>query len=344
QQFPWMMLQGIAIIQLYLEERWIEPLHLIRYPFSLLYHQTMAILASQGEMSFSELVRRVLQLPPFAQIPVEDFRELVRHLIKIDHIEQTEEGGLIVGLKGEEIVRSFRFYAVFPDDDEYSVKEGSAEIGSVAYPPPPGERFGLAGKTWEVLDVDVRRKIIFVRGVEGKALTSWPGPHGVIHTRIKQRMKQVLFEDLEYSYLQPKARTRLKEARATAKKVGLDKNHILFLGGDTYAIFPWLGTRSFRTLTRVLKHILASELGIFNVEGEPSNYLIFKMEKGDAEALRQRLVALAHEGIPPESLLGKNEAPVMQKFDPYVPAALRRKTFVYDHLDVEEFSQIVKDW
>jgi len=344
QQFPWMMLQGIAIVQLYLEERWIEPLHLVRYPFSLLYHQTMAILASQGELRFPELAKRVLQLPPFVQIPVEDFMELIRHLIKIDHIEQTEEGGLIVGLKGEEVVRSFRFYAVFPDDDEYTVKERSEEIGSVAYPPPPGERFGLAGKTWEVLDVDIRRKIVFVRGVEGKALTSWPGPYGVIHTRIKQRMKQVLFEDLEYSYLQPKARARLKEARALAKMVGLEKNHILFLGGDTYAIFPWLGTRSFRTLTRVLKHVLASELGISNVEGEPSNYLIFKMGKGDCEALRQRLVALAREGVDPELLLGKNEAPVMQKFDQYVPASLLRKAFAHDHLDVEEFSLIVRNW
>lgn len=344
QQFPWMLLQGIAIIQLYLEERWIEPLRLVRYPFSLLYHQTMAILASQGELRFSELAERVLQLPPFVHISIEDFKELIRHLIKIDHIEQTEEGGLIVGLKGEDVVRSFRFYAVFPDDDEYSVKEGSEEIGSVAYPPPPGERFGLAGKTWEVLDVDQKRKIIFVRGVEGKALTTWPGPYGVIHTRIKQRMKQVLFEDLEYSYLQPKARARLKEARNLARMVGLEQNHILALGGNTYALFPWLGTRSFRTITRVIKHLLASELGISNVEGEPSNYLIFKMEKGNAEELHQRLVALAKEGITPESLLGGNEAPVMQKYDQYIPGKLLRKTFAYDHLDVEEFSQIVKGW
>jgi ATP-dependent Lhr-like helicase len=344
QQFPWMLLQGIAIIQLYLEERWIEPLRLVRYPFSLLYHQTMAILASQGELRFSELAERVLQLPPFVHIPIEDLKELIRHLIKIDHIEQTEEGGLIVGLKGEDVVRSFRFYAVFPDDDEYSVKEGSEEIGSVAYPPPPGERFGLAGKTWEVLDVDQKRKIILVRGVEGKALTTWPGPYGVIHTRIKQRMKQVLFEDLEYSYLQPKARARLKEARNLARMVGLEQNHILALGGNTYALFPWLGTRSFRTITRVIKHLLASKLGISNVEGEPSNYLIFKMEKGNVEELRQRLVALANEGIAPESLLGGNEAPVMQKYDQYIPGKLLRKAFAYDHLDVEEFSQIVKGW
>lgn len=344
QQFPWMLLQGIAIIQLYLEERWIEPLRVVRFPYSLLYHQTMAILASQGELRFSQLAERVLQLAPFAHVPVEDFRELIRHLIKIDHIEQTEEGGLIVGLKGEEVVRSFRFYAVFVDSDEYSVKEGSQEIGSIAFPPPPGERFGLAGRTWEVLEVDLRRKVVLVRGVEGKALTSWPGPYGVIHTRIKQRMRQVLEENLDYDYLQPHARARLNEARRLARMVGLDKSHILHLGGETYAVFPWVGTRSFRALTRVLKHILASEFQVKNVEGDPSNYLLFKMEKGNENELRQRLVTLAQEGITPESLVGKNEAPVMQKYDQFVPASLLRKAYAYDHLDVEEFSEIVKHW
>ena len=46
---PWKLLQGIALVQLYLEERWVEPPRLDRLPFSLLYHQTMSTLASCGE-------------------------------------------------------------------------------------------------------------------------------------------------------------------------------------------------------------------------------------------------------------------------------------------------------
>lgn len=344
QQIPWMLLQGIALIQLYLEERWIEPLRLVRFPYSLLYHQTMAIIASQGELKFPELAERVLQLPPFKNISIEDLKELVRYLIEIDHLERTEEGGLIVGLKGEEIVRNFRFYAVFQDEDEFNVKDESKEIGSVAFPPPPGERFGLAGRTWEVLEVDIKRKVVFVRGVEGKALTSWPGPSGVIHTRIKQRMKKVLLEDVDYPYLQPNAKQRLKEARNLARMVGLEKNHILPLGGKTYALFPWMGTRSFRVMARVLRRILASEFKITNVEGQPSNFLIFKMEKGDHGDLSRKLVSLAREGIASESLMGPNEAPIMQKFDPFIPPNLLRKAFAYDHLDVDEFCNIVRNW
>ena len=59
---PWKLLQGIALIQLYLEERWVEPPRLDRLPYSLLYHQTMSVLASNGEMSPAALADRGLRL------------------------------------------------------------------------------------------------------------------------------------------------------------------------------------------------------------------------------------------------------------------------------------------
>ncbi|MBE3087560.1 MAG: ATP-dependent helicase [Chloroflexi bacterium] len=350
QQLPWSLLQAIAIIQLYLEEHWVEPQRLVRFPFSLLYHQTMSILASQGELTPAALAKRVLSLPPFRQVTQDDLRELLHHLLKIDHLQRTEEGGLIIGLAGEAVVRSFRFFAVFQDDDEFSVKEGTEEIGSIAYPPPPGERFGLAGRPWEVLEVDIKRKFVFVRGVEGKALTVWPGPYGIMHTRIKQRMRQVLLEDKEYDYLQPHARKRIAEARSLARHAGLEQRWVLPLGGTTFAIFPWMGTRSYRTLNHALRPLVGTEFGIKGVEGQPSNYFLIKMGKGQATnqpaaaRLCRALAARAQEGIQPESLVGANEAPVMQKYDPYVPASLLRKAYAYDHLDVEEFSLLVSQW
>jgi ATP-dependent Lhr-like helicase len=344
RQFPWSLLQAIAIIQLYFEERWVEPRRLVRYPFSLLYHQTMSILASQGELTPAALAERVLSLPPFCQVSPDDLRELLRHLLKIDHLQRTDEGGLIIGLAGEEVVRSFRFYAVFQDDDEYAVKAETEEIGSIAYPPPPGERFGLAGRSWEVLEVDLKRKFVFVKGVEGKALTVWPGPYGVIHTRIKQRMRQVLMEETDYGYLQPHARKRLEEARRLAQHAGLDRRWVVPLGGTTFAIFPWMGTRSYRTLNHALRHLVGKEFGIRDVEGEPSNYFLIKMEKGNAEDLSRALARKAQAGIDLEELVALHESPVMEKYDTYVPGVLLRKAYAYDHLDVEEFCQLVAGW
>lgn len=39
---------------------------------------------------------------------------------------------------------------------------------------------------------------------------SWPGDYGEIHTRILERMRQVLCEDTLYPYLKPMAAQRLE--------------------------------------------------------------------------------------------------------------------------------------
>ena len=101
QLIPWYLIQGIALVQLYIEERFVEPPRTQRLPYSLLYHQTMSTLASCGEMTPAELATRVLTLSSFHLITQEDYRILLRHLIKIGHIDQSENGGLIVGLEGE---------------------------------------------------------------------------------------------------------------------------------------------------------------------------------------------------------------------------------------------------
>jgi len=48
EQIPWQLLQAIAIIQLTLESRWIEP-YVCTIPFQLAVYQTMSILAAMGK-------------------------------------------------------------------------------------------------------------------------------------------------------------------------------------------------------------------------------------------------------------------------------------------------------
>ncbi len=50
EEVPWNLLQTLAIIQLYAEEKWVEPPQIPRLPFSLLYRRTMSILYSHTEL------------------------------------------------------------------------------------------------------------------------------------------------------------------------------------------------------------------------------------------------------------------------------------------------------
>lgn len=166
---PWKLLQGIALIQVYLEERWVEPPKLDRLPFSLLYHQTMSTLASSGELTPPQLAAKVLSLKYFHRITQEDFRIMLRHLLETDHIQRTEEGGIIVGITGERIINSFKFYAVFQENEEYTVRWESQELGTIVSPPPIGEKIAIAGHVWLVEEVDHKRHLVYCEKIKGKA-------------------------------------------------------------------------------------------------------------------------------------------------------------------------------
>lgn len=340
EQIPWQLLQAIAIIQLYVEEKWIEPIQPLRCPFSLLYHQTMSTLASIGEMVPSALAQRVLTLPPFRQIPADDFRQLLKHLIALDHIQETEERGLIIGLTGERIVNNFRFYAVFPDNEEFAVREEGREIGSIIMPPPPGERFGLAGRTWEVLELDTKRRLVFVKRVRGRVKARWSGSGGSIHSRVLERMRRVLIEETLHPYLQTRGRERLEQARRLARNTGMTERQVIPVGGDTACVFPWMGTIACRTLDRALRRVCGEAVGIRSISGLAPYYLTVQLDS-EAEDLADAITQLAHTPIASEDLVDGDEAPQLAKYDEFVPSNLLRKALIADWLDVEEMQTIL---
>lgn len=339
QLIPWHLLQAIAIVQLYAEERFIEPPAVKKMPFSLLFQQTLSTLCASGELTAAALAKRVLTLPPFENINREDYKTLLLSMLQNDIIEKTETGGLIVGLDGERITNSFKFYAVFKDSEDYTVRCGSDEIGTVTTPPPVGDRFALAGRVWEVEELDLPSKIIYVKAVEGKMEISWPGDYGEIHTKILERMRKVLAEDTIYPYLKPNAVERLKIARDTARKTGMLRSSLIHLGGYSWCLFPWLGTRSFRTLRKLIANH-RSEFGISGIEYEGCYYISFRMEKGNEYTLLSALAShVSEEGIDLYSLSGAGETPVFDKYDEFVPAELLRKAYAADKLRCDELTR-----
>ena len=332
QLIPWQLLQAIAIIQLYAEERFIEPPSRKKLPFSLMFQQTLSILAACGELTPAALAGRVMTLPPFAEVSREDYRALLVSMIQNDFIERTETGGLIIGLAGERLTNSFKFYAVFKDSEDFTVRCGSDEIGTITSPPPVSDRFALAGRTWEVEELDVKGKLVFVKLVEGKMEISWPGDYGEIHTRILKRMRKVLEEDVMYPYLKPGAAKRLTEARALARRVSMLDFPIIPLGGYSYALFPFVGTRSFRVVRKVLARF-KDRFKISAVDYERCYYISFRMERGTpAELYGAIITELSSNEFDLESLAASGENPIFDKYDEFIPADLLRKAYAADRL------------
>ena len=340
---PWKLLQGIALVQLYLEERWVEPPRLDRLPFSLLYHQTMSTLASCGELSPRALADRVLRLHYFHRITQEDYRVLLRHLIATDHIQQTEQGGLIVGLAGERVINSFKFYGVFQESEEYTVRSESQELGTVVSPPPVGEKLAIAGHVWQVLDVDHKRRLIYCQQVKGSVPAYFGQCPGDLHTKILTRMRRVLLEDRQDPYLMKNAVARLEQARFTAAHSGAAEKPLINLGGNMWCLLPWVGTYTFLTMERFLKIKCADRLGLRNLDSARPFFIQFTM-KADESAFFRVLAEEIRKPIDPMELVYPKELPLFDKYDEYLPEELVKKGFALGVLDVDGLREKVLSW
>lgn len=340
---PWYLIQGIALVQLYIEERFVEPPRTGRLPFSLLYHQTMSTLASHGEMTPAELASRVLTLSSFKNITQEDYKILLRHLLETDHIVRTENNGLILGLTGERIVNSYKFYAVFQENIEYTVRSGSEQLGTIVKPPPVGDKIAIAGRVWVVDEVDHQRHTVYCTLVKGHIPAYFGDVAGDIHTRILERMYQVLNEDKSYPYLMPHAVCRLAEARDTFRRSEMPNKPLVHLGGKMWALFPWLGSYAFLAMERFLKLKCGERLGLRGLTSSRPYYIQFTMQVSEEEFYRT-VCEEASKEFDPMDLVYPNEVPVFEKYDEYVPDELVRRGFAYGVLDTEGMKKRVLEW
>ncbi|GMA15888.1 DEAD/DEAH box helicase [Deinococcus metallilatus] len=330
RRLPWTLLQAIATVQLYLEERWVEPTGQPRLPFSLLVHQTLGALGQYEELAPRDLAARVLTLSPFRHVTQEQYRALLHHLLTSDHLQRTDEGGLILGLAGERLVNDWHFFAVFPDVPEYAVFNGASEIGTVGSAPEVGSVISLIGRAWRVMDVDGERRHVFVRRERGRNTTAWSGGGGEVHDRVVQRMREVLASGDDYAYLQPVARSRLEEARHLARTSGLLDGLVHDLSEGSVLFLPWRGTRVHGTVQAVLAHLTSGR-----AQGDTPYSIVVGSPRAE---LAHRVAALPSEeevrGRLRQAFLAGSHLGGLGKFDALVPRGLLADAHAVDSLDI----------
>ena len=241
------------------------------------------------------------------------------------------------------IINNFKFYAVFQENEEFTVRSESAELGTIVNPPPPGERIAIAGHCWIVEEVDWKRHTVFATQVKGRVPAYFGDCPGDINTHVLERMRKALTEHATYPYLMGNARARLAQARQTADISGAGTKPLINLGGDTWVLFPWLGSYAFLALERMLKIKCAAELGLRGLDPSRPYFMQFKM-KADEETFFEVLSAEAEKDFDPIELVYPGEVPYFDRYDEYVPEELVRKGFAEGVLDIEGMKQRVLSW
>ena len=117
------------------------------------------------------------------------------------------------------------------------------------------------------------------------------------------------------------------------------RHSMVSLGGYTWCLFPWLGTRSFRTLRKFITHNSA-RFKLSNMEFDGCYYMMFKMEKGsDYEFIHELCAIVKNSGIDKSALVNVNEMPVFEKYDDFIPASLLRRQYEADKLRTDEIEK-----
>jgi len=327
----WEFIRTIAIIELYTREHWIEPIPPLNHPYNLLYHQTMSHLKSCGELSPGALAQAVLTLGSFKHISQEDYRTLLSHWVKIDQLERTERGGIIIGREGEKVVNNHKFLTVFDAPEYLLVKDENRTIGTVDKVYPVGVRFALAGRTWETVDVNATSKVIFVKSVPGISLVDWNVDFEVdLHTVLIQKVRSILDAEDMYPYLSGRSTDRLVEIRYMARNSGILNSLVTPLAGNKFAIFPWVGTRQILTL-----HYALSHRRIVNRLPWMSCLFLEAQFDGTAEELEAIIFEIMNSELNMYDLPLPDKVQVNGKYNQFIPLSLLKKQFVEDYLDFE---------
>lgn len=332
KEINWSFIRTIAIIQLYLEERWIEPIDQNTLPYGLAYHQTMSYLFSAGATSPAALAQNILTLSPLHDISQDDYKEILHYMLAKHQLERMENGDILIGLEGEKLANHFDFYAVFESSIEYSVRYKSQEIGSVNATFPIGYRFALAGLTWQVVEIDNDRQNIYVEPVKGISRNQWCGLFPVFfNTKIMKKMQEVMISDIHYSYLSKMAAERLHDFRVMARKAGVLEHLAVNTAPDRIALFPWIGTKALIALSYVLQ-----QKGYKN--RIDSEVMLEVYGCCDVNELINVLLTLKEEAIDKNTFSVPDDVqPLMTgKFNEYIPPEILRKEYIANYIDVED--------
>lgn len=338
---PWTLLRAIAIIQLYLEEKWVEPFVFKPKPFSVLAHQTLSTLVAYRQLSPPQLAKKVLSLPAFVgSISKEEYQKLLRYMLAKDYIERTEEDEIIIGLEGERLINRRSFYAVFRDEQGYAVYSVRGEVGTLDICPAVGEVFVLGGRSWKVDTVDERQRKVYVSPLKNKNIPTWYGGTGNIDNRVFQKMREILKTDTVYPYLTARAKNVLNQARQQCKNSHLIDSSLISVDDHTFLLCPWVGTKTFRTLKNLLLCGLKDSLRIYDVK-EASNILSITTELDKIKFLD----VLQSIDVPiedPDMVLEPERVPKVDKYDTMVPDDLLRVAYLHNEMDVPGAVQVLK--
>ena len=319
------LIRSIAMVELAVKEGWVEPPNIAKRPYGILLQQTLAYLRDSVGARFTELCDEVLSLYPFRDIPREDYRALVKHMVGRELLTYLNDGTLVLGPQGERIAFGKGFPVVFAGSKDIEIRFDGKVIGTVQKIPEIGGNILLSGRVWAIKSVSPDGSIAEVVESEGDSDTSWKSGAPEYHRKVLQKMREILLSDEQYDYVDEDGLRKLNESRKAAREAGMDslKSDM----GDFTRITPWIGSRQYDTMYRMLRAMPGVSV-IRHLEP----YIIDYRDDGSYSNIMSSLKQYSHNFDLVELVTYKDDL-IVGKYDDLVPEALLMKEFAADRLD-----------
>jgi len=320
-----------AMISLLLEG-WFEPPRAHGAHLSTLVQQMLSHIAQNGGATIGELYTLYCTPgAPFVGVSRDEFIVLVRELAHLELLMQESSGLLLHGRVGEKFVNHYTFYAAFASDEEFRLVCGSRTLGTlpVSQMLSIGQRILFAGKTWRVEEIDEPHKTIVVARARGGVPPLFSGGAGRTHTRVHQRMRELLAGASLPPFLDGVASRFLEEGRAAYAARNLELEYSIDQGREVI-LLTWLGDAANEALACILRR------RGFTVSPAGPGIEVIKGTAAVEDIVSALIDAAVDEPPPLDILLADIKNLQREKWDWTLPPPLLRKAYASLYLDIPE--------
>ena len=334
------LVEMTAMVSLLLEG-WFEPPVPSGMHLSTFVQQLLSSIAQRSGITAADAYNLLCLTGPFQVLTKTDYILLLRHLGSIEVIEQDSSGLLLVGKKGEPFVNHYTFFAAFKTEDEFRIVHGSQPLGSV--PVESGIGVGdlilFGARTWKIEDINLDSKTIYVKQQRGgKAPRFSTSGTGHLHTKVRERMRELYLSNETPAYLDPVAARLLTAARVAFTEGHLEHQTVI-ASESGCSIFTWMGDDANAALAAMLK---SKQWEVLN-NG-------FSIEVAGSAGVETRVINclkdLASAPLPvAETLLEGIKNLDQEKWDWALPPSLLTRSYASLNLDIAQaHAWLVANW
>jgi len=264
------LLQSIACWELY-KSGFIEPPENLGIPYDILLHQLLSTIKQLNGCTRIDIVKLLLDNYAFQNVTASEIEEIISVLIKADILELIGNE-LIIGIEGERIVNSKDFYSVFITENNLKVINKDRIIGELQDSDQivVGENIYLSARIWKIIEVDLKARKVYVNPANDGKSPIFSGGSGNVHSRIMEKMLEILCEDVVYDELNQTCYDVLNNLRnefSYFQILDSSRDRPVIAKEDKIIVFPFTGSKITGTIAFLLKYLkLDFKLKGFSIE------------------------------------------------------------------------------